>query len=408
MAVMNSEVVELCRRMVAEASVNPQDTDRLDFPYGESRMAALVADWLKKAGLEVQIQQVRVGRENVLAMATGKDTSKTLLLSAHMDTVDVKDMVIEPFDPQIREGRIYGRGTCDDKGPLAAMMIAFRDRVRAGNLPCNLALLASCGEEYDMTGSRYFAEHWADISAGGSKLYAAIMAEPTELKAVVAHKGVVRLRISSRGKSAHSSMPALGKNAIYQMARALTAVEEFGCELAERPGHPRLKTETLSATIVKGGQQINVIPDRCEARIDWRILPGRSPKQCRDELEAVLTAKLRGGDDPPLTWGAGRSDEPVKVEIINAYEPMETKADHPIVKSLLLAAEKTIGESEAIVVGYATDASAFSQLNIPTPIIGPGCPIQAHTQDEFIEIKQLEKGLATYKLFLEGFNLQGR
>ena len=395
---MNSEVVELCRQMVAQASVNPQDTDRVDFPYGESRMAALVADWLNKAKLEVQIQQVRTGRENVLAKAIGKDTSKTLLLSAHMDTVDVKDMTIEPFDPQVREGRIYGRGTCDDKGPLAAMMIAFRDRVRAGNLPCNLVLLASCGEEYDMTGSRYFAEHWADMPAGGGRLYAAVMAEPTELKAVVAHKGVVRLRILSRGKSAHSSMPALGKNAIYQMARALTAVEEFACELAERPGHPRLKTETLSATIVKGGQQINVIPDRCEARIDWRILPGRSPKQCRDELEAVLTAKLRVGQNPT----SHKSDEPIKVEIINAYNPMETQADHPIVKSLLSAAKKTIGESEAIVVGYATDASAFSQLNIPTPIIGPGCPLQAHTQDEFIEIKQLEKGLATYKFFLEG------
>jgi acetylornithine deacetylase/succinyl-diaminopimelate desuccinylase family protein len=395
---MNSEVVELCRRMVAQASVNPQDTDRVDFPYGESRMAAMVADWLNKAGLEVQIQQVRTGRENVLATATGKDTSKTLLLSAHMDTVDVKDMTIEPFDPQVREGRIYGRGTCDDKGPLAAMMIAFRDRVQAGNLPCNLVLLASCGEEYDMTGSRYFAEHWADMPGGGGRLYAAVMAEPTELKAVVAHKGVVRLRILSRGKSAHSSMPALGKNAIYQMARALTAVEEFAYELAERPGHPRLKTETLSATIVNGGQQINVIPDRCEARIDWRILPGRSPKQCRDELEAVLTAKLCVGQSPTLH----KSDEPIKVEIINAYNPMETQADHPIVKSLLSAAEKTIGESEAIVVGYATDASAFSQLKIPTPIIGPGCPLQAHTQDEFIEIKQLEKGLATYKLFLEG------
>ncbi|MCK4629323.1 MAG: M20/M25/M40 family metallo-hydrolase, partial [Sedimentisphaerales bacterium] len=349
MTVMNSEVVELCRRMVAQASVNPQDSGRVDFPYGESRMAAMVADWLNKAGLEVQIQQVQPGRENVLATATGKDTSKTLLLSAHMDTVDVKDMVIEPFDPQIRNERIYGRGTCDDKGPLAAMMIAFRDRVRAGNLPCNLALLASCGEEYDLTGSRYFAEHLADISGGG-RLYAAVMAEPTELKAVVAHKGVVRLRLVSSGKSAHSSMPSLGKNAIYQMAQALTAVEEFACELAERPGHPRLKTEALSATIVKGGQQINVIPDRCEARIDWRILPGRSPKQCRDELEAVLKAKLRVGQNPTLH----RSDEPIKVEIINAYDPMETQADHPVVKSLLSAAEKATGASETIVAGYAT------------------------------------------------------
>ncbi|MBN1764186.1 MAG: M20/M25/M40 family metallo-hydrolase, partial [Sedimentisphaerales bacterium] len=140
---MYSEVVELTRQMVALPSVNPQDKNLTQRPYGEKEMADFVSDWLRKASLDVQKQPVRPGRENVLAIAPGKDTSRTLLLCAHMDTVDVKDMDGDPFDPIIRDGRIYGRGACDDKGPLAALLIAFRDRLQQGELPGNLALLAS-------------------------------------------------------------------------------------------------------------------------------------------------------------------------------------------------------------------------------------------------------------------------
>lgn len=376
-----NEVVELCRRMVGAASVNPQDNNCLEEPYGESRMAALVAQWLQDAKLEPQLQEVSPGRENVLAVAQGKDTSKTLLLCGHMDTVDVQDMTIDPFDPQIRDGRIYGRGACDDKGPLAALMIAFRDRVQQGDLPCNLVLLASCGEEYELNGARYWAQHCSGDLAG------IVIAEPTRLDVVVAHKGVARVHLVTRGKSAHSSIPKLGQNAIYIMGRALPVVEKFGKELAARPAHPLLNTETLSVTMIQGGQQINVIPDRCTANVDWRILPGRQPEQCRKELAAALQEQLK---------------EPVEVEMINAYESMETSAQHPLVSALLRAGDKATGKCRPISVGYATDASAFTHLGIPTPIFGPGDGCQAHTQDEYIDIEHLEKGVAAYREFLQG------
>ena len=205
---MNSEVVELTKAMVAIPSVNPQDKSSFESPYGEVKIAQFVCNWLKKNKLAGQIQQVQPNRPNVTAFAPGQNKDKTLLLSGHMDTVDVQQMTIDPFDPQIKEGRLYGRGSCDTKGPLAALMLAFRDRVNQGNLPYNISFLATCGEEHNTLGSDYYAQNT------DTKPTTAIFAEPTELKVVVAHKGIVRLLLTCLGKSAHSATPQLGDNAV--------------------------------------------------------------------------------------------------------------------------------------------------------------------------------------------------
>jgi len=377
---MSNEVVELCQRMVRIPSVNPQDSTDPAEPYGEARMASFVFDWLGEHGLSPQRQTVQPERENVLAMAEGADSSKTLLLTSHMDTVDVKDMTVEPFAASLRQGRIYGRGACDDKGPLAAMMIAFRDRVRQGKLPYNLMFLASCGEEYNMAGANYFTEHLPEKLAG------AVFGEPSSLKVVIAHKGVVRLQLETQGRSAHSSRPETGKNAIYPMARAITVVEEFIEGLARAGSHPQLGHEKAAVTIVRGGQQVNVIPDKCEALVDWRILPGRDAQQCRDELAKLLRSRL--GDE-------------IKVKLLNQYRPMQTDGTNRLIAALLNAADKAAQIRQTTIATGATDASAFTKLAIPTPVFGPGNTAQAHTQDEYIETTQLEKSLAVYTAFLE-------
>jgi len=376
-----SEVVELCQAMVRIPSVNPQDQCELTGPYGEAKMASFVFDWLNEHGLNPQKQQAKPGRENIIAIAEGADSSKTLLLTSHMDTVDVQDMTIEPFSGELRDGRVSGRGACDDKGALAAMMIAFRDRVNQGQLPYNLMLLASCGEEYDMTGATCFAENFS------GQLTGAVFGEPTSLKVVVAHKGVVRLRMETRGKSAHSSRPDTGENAIYHMAHAISEVEAFVETLQKRDEHPELGHETASVTIINGGQQINVIPDKCQGQIDWRILPGRVAQKCCDELLHVLQAKLPGK---------------VNVEVLNEYRPMQSEVDHPVVGKLLDAAEHVGSARQIAAFSGATDASSFSKFSIPTLVFGPGNTAQAHTKDEFIESGELAKGLAAYKAFLDG------
>ncbi len=386
---MLSEVAKLCQTMVRIPSVNPQAKTAFQPPYGEQQMARFVCNWLNEHHLDGQIQTVAPNRPNVLAVAPGQNPAKTLLLCAHLDTVDVRDMTIEPFIGQARDGRILGRGSSDDKGPLAAMMIAFRDRVHKDNLPHNLALLATCGEEFDRTGSDFFAtqlSHHTNSPLPG-KLAAAIFAEPTNLKVIFAHRGVVRLLLTTQGKSAHSSRPEKGKNAIYPMARAVTAVENFAAELAHRPPHPQLGLETASVTVLHGGQQVNVVPDSCTAQVDWRILPGRDAQQCRDELNLFLKNQLH--DD-------------IAVELINQYDPVDNDLEHNIIAALLDAAEAVTGRREKAVFAGATDASAFTRWNIPKIIFGPGSLHTAHTQDEYIEIDKLDQGLTAYQKFLNG------
>jgi len=377
---MPKEVLELTKAMVAIPSVNPQEKSAVQSPYGEAQIAEFICSWLKKNNLDAKIQQAQPNRPNVTAFAPGQNKDKTLLLSGHMDTVDIQQMSIEPFEPQIKDNRLYGRGSCDTKGPLAAIMIAFRDRVNAGNLPYNLAFLATCGEEYNTLGSCYYAEKT------DTKPTSAIFAEPTNLKVVVAHKGIVRLLLTCFGKSAHSATPKLGDNAIYTMNKAILAVKRFANKLTYNTEHPLLGTETLSLTTIKGGQQINIIPDKCRAELDWRTIPGHTPQQCLDQLQKAISEQL--------------PQKKFELELLLTYNPMQTEPSDPFIQALLDAVEKTTKSRQTTSVPYGTDASPFTHLNIPMAIFGPGNPDKAHTADEFIEIKQLEKGLEAYNNFL--------
>jgi len=378
---MSSEVLELCGEMVAIGSINPQDVTDYTEPFGEARMADFVFDWLDRQDLAPQRQNVKPRRDNVVAVAEGADSSKSFLLCAHTDTVGVEGMTIDPFDPVVRDERLYGRGSCDTKASLACMMIAFRNRVQSGNLPCNLVLLASCGEEYDMCGASHY------VRQSGKTVAGAIFGEPTRLKVITAHKGVVRFRLTAAGQSAHSSTPQLGENAIYHLTGFIPAVKQFADTLSRKTSHLQLGCETLAMTQIRGGHQVNIIPDHCEALVDWRILPGRSVEQCQKELSDCLK---KAADTACLT-----------VENTGYYASMETPADHPMTKQLLKAVENVQGAAETGVVAYGTDASAFSHLDIPTLVLGPGDIAQAHTKDEFIAIDQLEKGLAVYEAFLK-------
>ena len=381
---MSNEVIELCRRLVRIPSINPQDTGLTEEPYGEKRMADFVYGWLDEQDLNPRRQNIFPRRDNVYAFAPGADRTRTLLFTGHMDTVEALGMTVEPFAAELRDGKIYGRGSSDDKGPLAAMMIAFRDRVRTGNLPGNLVFLATCAEEHDMSGSKYFAAHPGQIEG---RLAAGVFAEPTGLKVVTAHRGIVRLQLNSTGKPAHSSVPDQGKNAIYTMAHAITLIEQFADQLARRPPHPQLDNETIALTIIEGGKQINVVPESCRGFVDWRILPGRNDQICRAELTEFLQAQL---------------PDQISVDILHQHHPMETNSQSPLVVNLFNAVKKTIPDAAIGVCRFATDAGSFSQRNIPTPVFGPGDEKQAHTADESIEIEQLQKGLEIYSAFLNG------
>ena len=367
--------------MIAIPSVNPENRDNVSAPYGEKEIAEFVADWLRKTGAAVQTQKVGPRRISVLAVAESfkNKNADTVLLCAHMDTVNVEDMNIEPFVPGIRNGNLYGRGACDDKGPLAAMMVAFRDRLAEGKLPCNVALLATCGEEYDLLGSKYYVQHMR------KKPTVIIIGEPTELKIGVAHKGALRLRLETHGKSAHSSTPEAGKNAIYSMGKALNLIEQFSQLLKSKERHEFFGTETIVTTTISGGQNINVIPDKCEAQIDWRILPGHKVRECYEELAQFLKSNFDGSH---------------KLTLLNCFDAIETK-NEALAASFFEISQQITHSCEKLHMPYATDASAWAEMNIPTVVVGPGSPAQAHSQKEHICIDELEKGVMVYKLYLQ-------
>lgn len=375
---MNTNVVELCQELVALPSINPQDKVDFDTPYGEKEVADFTLNWLRQAGADVQMQHVGKRRMNVLAAIEGVDKSRNILLCAHMDTVGIDNTSEDPFDPRICDGQIYGRGTCDDKGPLAAMMVAFSNVIKYHKPCCNITLLATCGEEYDLLGAKYY------INQIGQYPSVIVVGEPTKLKIASAHKGVLRLHVKTHGKSAHSSSPHIGKNAIVSMANIILAIQEFSHKFAFGLKDELLHTETLAITQIHGGLNINTVPDQCEIRIDWRILPGRKIQDCINELLLFLKSRF---------------DENIEFAVLCSFNAVRTNVNHPEIMRIRHANQIKMGNSEIIGLPYTTDASAFAEMNIPTIIFGPGDPAHAHSKTEYICINELNKATEVYEAY---------
>ena len=377
---MKSEVVKLCCDLVSIASVNPQSKKDFDGSiYGELPVAEFLAGWFRGHSVDAEVKVLDSGRANVMVHLSGKDSSRRYMFCGHLDTVDVDGMV-SPFVPEIKDGRIYGRGACDDKGPLAAICAAALDVYKSGELPCDIDILASCGEEYNMMGAADYAREF------GNKLSGAVLAEPTEFDIIYAHKGVCRLAVTVTGISVHSSMPEKGDNALYSAAEVILAIKDFAAKKLQAQPHPLLGHETVVPTIVNGGQQINIIPDKCEVLIDWRTLPGISIEQCARELEEYLGSKIK-------------ADLTVSVMESGAVA-IESDPESEMIQKLSFSAGKIAGKGNVMVAGYATDGSALAHLPIPLAVIGPGSIAQAHRVDEYIDIKQLELGVEVMKDFM--------
>ena len=377
---MLSEAIQLCQQMVKIPSINPQTQTNCQPPYGEQEMVSFVEQWLTAHDLSPDFQTVVPQRDNVYAIAQGEDTTKTLLLCAHTDVVDIEGMTIDPFSGLIEDDKLHGRGACDTKASLATMMIAFRDRVLKGRLPYNLTILASCGEEFNMMGARHFARtHKSSISG-------AIFGEPTSLNVIRCHKGVLRLTLQCHGQSCHSSTPNRGKNAIFIMAKCITAIEGFAKILSKEPPHSLLGHETISVNVINGGSQFNIIPDKCKASIDWRILPGREIECCIAQLHNHLS----------------KVTDRFALKPECQFRAMETSGHHDMVLKLHGCAKNISSVSEVTSAPFATDASGFATLNIPTVVFGPGDITQAHTATEYVEINQIDQALAILTSYLDG------
>jgi acetylornithine deacetylase len=375
-----SPVAKILAELVRINSVNPAYGGP-----GEAELAAWVRQFFASRQMEVSEQWVWPDRPNVIARLRGRNSRRRVILEAHLDTVSVVGMTIEPFAPRVEGGRLFGRGACDTKGGLAAMMHAIVG-VHADGLvpPCDVWLAAVVDEEHGFRGVAKLCE---DLTAD-----AAIVAEPTNLRAVVASKGVLRWRIRVEGRAAHSGKPHLGVNAINHMARIVLAFEQDQARLATAV-HPLLGAATCNVGVIHGGVQVNFVPAECVIEVDRRLLPGEKPADVLTHYQELINAlreqhpSLRAVMEPPML----------------VDEALETPVESPLVQTATtLLAERGL-DAVPCGVPYGSDASKLSRRGVPSIVFGPGSIDDAHGAIESVDLAEVEKAADFYRDFILRF-----
>jgi acetylornithine deacetylase len=354
-------VVGLLSDLVRIPSVNP----RMSGGAGEQALARFVAERLRALGLSPRLIEVEAGRPNVVATASGAPGGPHLVFEAHLDTVSPAHDQADPFVPRLDGDRLSGRGACDTKASMAAMLLAYESVRAVRDRRATLTLAFLMGEELGHVGAQH-------LVASGFTADGVVIGEPTGLTVIVAHKGVLRWRMTTLGRAAHSANPDRGRNAIVAMARVIRALDEELAPRLQARWHSLLGSPTLSVGRIEGGLQVNVVPDRCTIDLDRRVLPGESWADVRAEIEGALRAP-----------GAGIPEESVLIE--SPYQDnagMETAADSPIVRLAQEAVRLDGGAGPLGGVPYSTDATAFAAAGIPCVVLGPGDIAQAHTSAE--------------------------
>lgn len=378
----SSPLIDTLASLVRINSINPA----YEGGPGEREIATWVREYFEQRGIEVWEQEVFPNRPNVIARLPGKNPNRRIILEAHTDTVSVKGMTIPPFEPRIEDGKMYGRGSCDTKAGLAGMMHALATLHEEGiQPPCEVWLAAAVDEEFSYRGVVKLCE--------GLTGHAALVAEPTGLRAVIATKGVLRFRILVRGKSAHSSKPHLGVNAISHMARIVLALEQDHLRLAAND-HPLLGPATCNVGVIQGGVQINFVPDACAIEIDRRLLPGERTGDVLAHYQEILD-QLKAGYP---TMDAIIEDPPLLTD-----EALETSADSDAAQCASAVLRDMGLNAELCGVPFGCDASKLSRQGVPSLVFGPGSIDRAHAAVEYVELDQVQQAFEFYRNFILRF-----
>ena len=374
---------QLLAELIALPSVNPAFLPPRHPNAGEKNIADFLAATAARAGLEVEFQKVLAdghqGRANVIARLLPRGQIKqTILLAPHLDTVGADGT---QFIPQRKNGRLHGRGACDTKGSVAAMLAALCELANSKSRPLQTEIVFAglIDEEHAQAGSRAFA-------ASGFKADLAIVGEPTKLQVVTAHKGSLWLELATRGRAAHGATPHLGKNAVHEMARIVCVLETDYAAQLKRRKHRLLGAGTVNVGKISGGTQPNIVPDSCTIAIDRRTLPGETESSVRREIAALLRAKKLSA-----TFASAK---------LAPALPLETDAKLPLVQSFLRAAN----QRRPLGVDYFCDAAVLSAGGMPSVVFGPGDIAQAHTADEWISLASLERGKNLLLNFLKSLS----
>ncbi len=366
----------LLQQLIRIPSVNPDnETPDQSGVTHEQSMADFLSEYLTDLGATVTLEEIQPRRPNLIARFSPLDGRPRILLGPHLDTVGVRNMTIEPFSGEICDGKIWGRGASDTKGPMSAMIagLAANKRILA-DLPVAVDFVAFMGEEASQHGSKHFAEQHA------KDYQFAIVGEPTSLNVVHSTKGSLWATLAASGISAHASQPHLGENAILTLSRAILALQDRLEPLLRSFDHPVLGPSTMNIGVIQGGLAPNIVPNQASAQIDIRQTPA---------LQA------NGGALRLLQETIDSLGLPLSITYAHENPPMETDPDDPFIGKLLA----TDPRCQLVGAPWFSDAAHLSAAGLPSICLGPGSIDQAHTKDEFISLEDLREG----EVFFENF-----
>ena len=354
-------LLALLSDLVANNSVNPS---LVTGAPGEAAVAEVARAFMAEAGMDVEVQEVLPGRPNVIGVLEGREPGPTVMLCGHLDTVGVEGMDA-PFSPRVDDGRLYGRGSQDMKGGVAAMLGAAA-RLAQDWTRGTLIVAGVIDEEYESAGAEALVKTW--------KADAAIVTEPTDLQLAVAHKGFAWVEITTRGRAAHGSRPAEGRDAIMRMGRVLAALEQRDRELQARPSAGLQGVASLHASIIAGGRELSVYPDQCVLQMERRTVSGEEGKVPLAEVDAILT-RLRAQDN--------QFDASAK--LMTSRPPYSLDATHSLPQALAAALSSRKLYSLPSGMSFWTDAAILAAAGIPSVLFGPG-GAGLHSVEEYVNV----------------------
>jgi len=328
---------------------------------GEGRIAAFAVGWLTEHGVPARLEEAAPGRPNAVG-EVGAGDGATLVLCAHLDTVGVAGMSIPPYEPSVREGRVYGRGAYDMKSGVAAVMCGAAALARE-KLQGKVLVALVADEEYSSLGAeRFVGSHRAD---------GCILTEGSEGKLVLAHKGFVWVDVLTRGRAAHGSRWDLGKSAIGPMGRMAAALEAFDSDVLRRRTHPLVGPASMHCALIEGGVGISTYAPECRLQIERRTLPGETPEQVTEEIRGI----------------AREIDVEAEVTLRFHRPPLLTDRDAAVARCVREAASAVVGTPpEEMGVGYWMDAAVFAGAGIPSVDYGPA-GAGAHEAVEWVDLE---------------------
>jgi acetylornithine deacetylase len=365
-----SETIDLLRGLIRINSVNPS---LVSGAPGEAEIAEYVAEFLRGLGLETRVEEVEPGRPNAVGVLKGKGGGPTLMLNGHTDTVGVDYMEIDPFDPVVKDGRVYGRGAFDMKGGLAAILAATKAVAESdAALMGDLVVAAVCDEEYASIGTERIVEQ--------VRADAAIVCEPTRLNILVAHKGFAWIDVETRGVAAHGSAWQVGVDAIAKMGKVQVGLERLQDEVLMKKRHGLVGPPSVHSSTIHGGRELSTYPDRCMLQVERRLIPGETRDGVEYEMRGLLSSihdldpKFKGSHE--ITFFRG---------------PMEVSPEEEVCRLLSECAAEVTGKIPRFVGGSGwLDTQVIWERGTPAVAFGPSGS-GAHSAVEYVEVDSVIK-----------------